>query len=214
MIIVADKADPLFPLAQHVVDKAHDLGGVVHIQLVGRQGKTVLLGWAVYEQDREPQLAHHFVIGAVEHLDADDRLDLFGAEREGKTFLFQIGGCDAVGVHRIAKLRDLALEFVQHRRGKVGLGQKRARQQRDLALIAGDRRGRVGVGDDGAEIRKLLIPHLHRFLQDLFPRGLGEALRIVDGFGNRVAGDPQRVRDILDRYFLFHIGSAILSLSK
>ena len=211
VMIVADKADPLFPLAQHIVDKAHDLGGVVHIQLVGRQGKTVLLGRTVHEQDREPELAHHFVIGAVEHLDADDRLDLVGAEREGKTFLFQIGGRDAVGVHRIAELRDLALKFIQHRRGKVRLGQKRARQQRDLALITGNRRGCGGCGDKGAEIGKLLIAHLHRLLQDLFPRGLGQSLRVVDGLGNRVAGDPQRVRDILDRYLLFHLRPSVLS---
>ena len=96
---------------------------------------AVFLDRAVNKEDRDIQLADHLVVVIIEHLDAEDRFHKILAERVGECLCAQVFLCDAVSVHREARLGDLTLEFVQHSRGKVRLCQKSGSQQCDLSLI-------------------------------------------------------------------------------
>ena len=90
----------------------------------------------------------------------------------------------------------------------MGLGEEGGGEQGDLTDEARRLRFRFRRGLDVGErghVRKLLVAHLHGLLQDLFPRGVGQTLGVVDRLGDRVAGDAQRVRDILNGDFLFHV---------
>ena len=100
---VADKADAPLPALQRVADKARDLGGVVHIQLIGGEGIAVASGRPVDKQYGKVQAAEHLIIGAVKHLDADDGLDLRGAEGDRQRAVAQVRLGDTVGVERVAQ---------------------------------------------------------------------------------------------------------------
>ena len=135
VVIVADETDALFSRGKHIIDKAGDLGRIVHKKMVGGKVRAVSLDGTVHKKDRDVQLADHLAVFIIEHFNADDSLHQILAERVRKCHRTQVLLRNTVGVHCKARLGDLTLEFVQHSGGKVRLCQKSGGQQRDLTLI-------------------------------------------------------------------------------
>ena len=212
MIVISNEPDLRKSFPQHIIDKPGNFGKIIHIELVGGKVSSAALGGAVHEQNGDAQAAEHFVIVPVKHLNAQDGFDLVEIHGNGQGFVFQFHLRHPMGVHGVPKLGYLPLEFVQHQRGEMRMCQERTGKQGDFSLISGRYRAFcfrgsrcAGNGCNRACIGKLLIAHLHGFLQNLFSGGVCQPFGVVDGFGYGISGDPQGVGNILNGNFFVHL---------
>ena len=103
----------------------------------------------------------------------------------------------------VAQLGKLPLQFVQHSGRKVGIADGAGGKHGDFLCRRRDFCLPVVQSCDG-HIGKLLVSHVHGFLQDFLPGGLGQEPCVVDGLGDCVPGQPKGVCDVLNRNSFCH----------